>query len=133
MRITAKKFALSLYESAAGKPASQVKLIVKKFVELLAKKNKLALEARIIMEFEKIWNEENGLLEAEITSASDLDKTMIKLLQGYIAQLSDAKKVIIEERIDKNILGGVIIKYGDKVLDGSLKNSLEELKSKMIK
>ena len=37
------------------------------------------------------------------------------------------------KKIDKNILGGVIIRYGDKVVDGSLKTQLEDLKEKLIK
>jgi len=62
-----------------------------------------------------------------------LDKETGKLLKNYITGLSGAKEVLVSEKTDKNILGGVIIKYGDKVLDGSLKTSLEELKEKMIK
>jgi len=62
-----------------------------------------------------------------------LDKASIKLLENYIAELSGAKEVVLNEKIDKNILGGVVIRYGDRVVDGSLRTSLEELKNKMIK
>jgi len=41
--------------------------------------------------------------------------------------------VIMSEKVDKKLLGGIVIKYGDKVLNGSLKNSLVELKNKMVK
>jgi len=133
MKITPKQFALSLYEAVEGKPAVQVKAVVKKFVELLAKKNMLAKADKITGQFVKIWDEKHGIVEALATSANGLDKVSVKFLEHYIAELSGAKEVVITEKIDKNILGGVIIKYGDKVLDGSLKTSLEELKEKMIK
>jgi len=88
---------------------------------------------KISAEFIKIWNEKYGIVEASATSANGLDKASIKLLENYIAELSGAKEVVLNEKIDKNILGGVVIRYGDRVVDGSLRTSLEELKNKMIK
>jgi len=133
MKITAKQFALSLYESVDGKSAAQVKAVIKKFVELLARKNILAKADKITSQFTKIWNEKHGMVEAEVSSTNDLDKASVKLLENYIMELSGAKEVVLNEKIDKNILGGVVIRYGDKVLDASLKNSLEELRDKLIK
>ncbi|MDP2708590.1 MAG: ATP synthase F1 subunit delta [bacterium] len=133
MKITAKQFALSLYEIAAGRPAGQVKVAIKKFIGLLAEKNMLAQADKIIAEFIKIWNENHGIVEADVASAKSLDKDTLKLLKKYIAELSGAKEVTVSESVDKNILGGVVIKYEDKVLDGSLKTSLEELKNNLIK
>ena len=133
MRITAKQYALSLYESVYGKTAGEAKPLVKKFVELLVKKNKITLEDKIIKEFDKTWNKAAGLVEVEITSAGGLNKEMAKLLKSYVAKLSGAKEIAVQEKIDKTMLGGVIIKYGDKVLDGSLKNGLAELREKLIR
>lgn len=133
MKITAKQFALSLYESLEGKTAGQVKVIIKKFVEFLAGKNMLDRADKIEAEFLKIWHEKNGIIEAEVRSANDLDKANVKLLKKYIAALAGAKTVSLKEKIDKNILGGVIIKYGDKILDASLKTQLEELREKLVK
>ncbi|MFA6306739.1 MAG: ATP synthase F1 subunit delta [Patescibacteria group bacterium] len=133
MRIKPKQLALSLYESVDGKSPSQVKAVIAKFIELLAEKNMLAKEDKIIAQFIKIWNEKRGIIEAEAAGANKLDKANIKLLENYIIKLSGAKEVLISEKIDKNILGGVIVRYGDKIIDGSLKTQLEELKSKLVK
>ena len=133
MKISHKQFALSLYEAVEGKPAGPVKAVIGKFVELLAKKNMLASADKIVAQFVKIWNEKHGVVEALALSTNGLDKANIKLLKHYIAKLAGAKQVVLDEKTDKNILGGVVIRYGDKVLDGSLKTQLEELKSKLIK
>lgn len=133
MKITAKQFALSLSESVDGKSAVGAKQVIKKFVELLAGKNQLAKAEKIIVEFIKIWQAKHGIVEALATSANGLDKANLKLLKKYIADLSGAKEVLITEKVDKSILGGVIIRYGDKVLDGSLKAMLVDLKEKLIK
>ena len=133
MKISPKQLALSLYESVEGKSAAQVKAVIAKFVELLAGKNMLAKADKITAQFVKIWNEKHGIVEAEVASAKGLDKASFKLLENYITGLSVANKVLISEITDKNILGGVIVRYGDKIIDGSLKMALIDLKEKMIK
>ncbi|MDP2736827.1 MAG: ATP synthase F1 subunit delta [bacterium] len=133
MKITTKQFALSLYESIDGKTSGQIKAIIEKFVELMAQKNMLTKVDKISAEFIKIWNEKQGIVEAEVASANGLDKASVKLLENYIIELSGAKEVLVSEKIDKNILGGVVIRYGDKVVDGSIKTQLVELKEKLIK
>jgi F-type H+-transporting ATPase subunit delta len=133
MKITVKQYALSLYEAVDGKTPDQVKIVIKKFVELLVEKNQLTKAEKIIAEFLKIWNDRRGIVEAWAVSAKGLDKAAVKLLKHYIVKLSGAKEVILKEKIDKNILGGVVIKYGDKIVDGSLKTQLVELKDRLIK
>ncbi|OIP81759.1 MAG: ATP synthase F1 subunit delta [Parcubacteria group bacterium CG2_30_45_37] len=133
MKITAKQFALSLYEAVTGKPAAQVKSVIKKFVELLAEKNMLSLADKIVAQFVKIWNEKRGIVETEVVSANNLNKETIKLLKNYIIKLSGVKEVVVDVKANKGLLSGVIIRYGDRVLDGSLKTRLEELKSELIK
>ncbi|MFH0972492.1 MAG: F0F1 ATP synthase subunit delta, partial [Patescibacteria group bacterium] len=52
------------------------------------------------------------------------NETIIKLLSCYIIKLSQVSDVFISESIDKNLLGGFVIKYGDKILDASLRKQL---------
>ncbi len=133
MKIKIKQYAMALCESLDGKSSAEVKPVIKKFVELLAEKKFLAKSSKIISEFEKIWNKNNGMVEFEAESANKLDKAAGRSLENYVALASGAKKAVMKEKIDKNILGGVIIKYGDKILDASLKTQLRELKNKLIK
>lgn len=133
MKTTLKQYGLALFEVVAGKSPSEAKAVIKKFVELLVRENMLAKVDKIIAEFVEIWHERNGITLAEVRSANGLDKVNIKLLKKYIAGLTGAKEVLLNEKIDKNILGGVVIRYGDKVIDGSLRTQLEELRKKMVK
>lgn len=133
MKITPKQYAESLYQSVRNKKDSQIKSVIENFVKLLAANNDMAKADKITGQFEKIWNREEGIVEAEAVSARELDKKIVKLLNGYIVKLSGAGKVGLKQKIDKNILGGVVIKYGDRVLDASLKTQLEELKENLIK
>ena len=133
MKVTAKQYARSLYEVAQNKKGSQAKDAIKRFTVLLVNNNDIAKADKIIMEFEQLWNKEQGIVAAEIVSARELDKKIVKMLNDYIVKLSQAEKVEVTEKVDRNILGGTVIKFGDKIIDGSTKARLDELKREMIK
>ncbi|MCK4540191.1 ATP synthase F1 subunit delta [Candidatus Parcubacteria bacterium] len=133
MKITPKQYAESLYQAVKEKKDSDIKDAINNFFSILIQNNDMAKAEAIVVEFEKIWNMEQRIVEAELVSAKELDNSIVKLLNGYIAELSGAKKVILNQKINKNILGGVVIKYEDKILDGSLRMRLGELKKEMVK
>jgi len=128
MKIRPKQYALSLFESLKDKDKKEAEEIIKKFAQVLVDNNQASQVEKIISYFSNLWGKENGLVEAEIVSARKLDNKVVKLLNDYIVRLSDAKKVSIEERVDPNIIGGVVIKYGDKIMDNSLKTEIRDFK-----
>ena len=132
MKISTKQYAESLYQVVQNKKDSEVKIAVENFVKVLVNNNDISKADKIINRFVKVWNREQGVVEAEIVSAKELDNKIVKLLNSYIVKLSGAQKVVVEQKVDKDILGGVVIKYGDKVLDGSLRMRLGELRNKMV-
>ena len=133
MRIIAKKYAQLLYTNVINKKKDEARNIIKAFVGLLAEENVISQTDKIINEFIKIWNKEQGIVEAEIKSARELDETQIKSLQSYIKKLAKARTVEIKTVENKNLLGGVVIKYGDKILDASLLAKLDSLKQEIKK
>lgn len=133
MKISPKQYALSLYESVKDKSEKEIKQIVGDFVKILIEDGNVSKFEKIMAEFNAIWNREQGIVEAEIISANELDKETRELLEEYIGKLSGAKKVEIKEKQDKGLLGGVVLKYGDKIFDGSLKAKLNLLKNDMRK
>ena len=133
MKISAKQYAQALYESLEGKNRNEIKSVIVEFAKVLAADNGLSKTAEIVEKFNKIYNQEEGIVEAEISSAKKLQKNLLNELAGYIKKISQAKKVEILETEDKNLLGGIVIKFGDKVLDGSLKTKLSLLKKELKK
>ena len=133
MKITTKQYAEGLYQSVKGKSEKETNNIIDNFVNVLIANNDISKSNRIIEQFEIIWNKEEGIVEAEIVSSGKLSSGVVELLNDYIAKLSGAKEVVMQERVDKSVLGGVVIKYGDRILDGSLRMRLGELKNELIK
>ena len=133
MKILPKQYAIALLEELEGKKTTQITAAIDNFVRLLADKNDLGLADKIIVEFNKIWNGTEGIVEGEIILAREASKKTLDELDSYIKKITSAKKVSLVEKIDAGILGGAIVKYGDKVMNMSLRNRLNELKIQLIK
>ena len=133
MKISNKQYALALFGGIKNSNKTKIKQIINEFVELLVVNNDISKADKIINEFNNVWNKEQGIIEAEIKSARSLDSSVVKFLQKYIKEISKAKNVEVDKSEDKSLLGGVVVKYGDKVMDGSLRTRLKELKEDMVK
>ena len=131
MKITARQYAQCLYELVSTEENDKVKEILPKFVVLLEKHLALNLAPSIISVFTEIWNKEHGEVVAELTSARELKIEAKETVINYLKNKSGATEVILDEHVDKNILGGFILKYNNKIVDGSLRSSLESLKNSL--
>lgn len=80
--------------------------------------------------FDELINEYRGITTAEVVTAVSLDESQ---RQGLAERLSavTGKKVIMDMKIDPSILGGVVVRIGDTVMDGSVKGYLGDLKEKL--
>ncbi|MCK9581878.1 MAG: ATP synthase F1 subunit delta [Methanoregula sp.] len=132
MKITTKQYAQSLYEVVFKAEDGALKVVIKNFVQLLAARNNLGKADEIVREFGKIWNRERGIVEGELVSAHKLNDEIVALLHGSIAPLLGAKELKLENKIDKDIMGGFVVHMEDVVIDGSLKRQLQTLKSKLV-
>ena len=128
MKASAAQYAKTLYELASGKNKSEIDSIAASFAKLLAKNNRLKMAPAIIEKFGNIWNRENGILEAEVESAYPLNDEISGKITKEIKEKYGAKEVILNNKINKDIKGGIIIKIGDEVIDSSVKKQLKMLK-----
>ena len=128
MKASAAQYAKTLYELASGKNKSEIDSITASFANLLAKNNRLKMAPAIIEKFGNIWNRENGILEAEVESAYPLNDEISGKITKEIKEKYGAKEVILNNKINKDIKGGIIIKIGDEVIDSSVKKQLKMLK-----
>jgi len=133
MRIKPKQYVLALVSSLRGKNDKDAKILIANFCRLLADGNLLYLSGKIIEEFKRQWDRSEGLVNADVFSAQELDTGTLKNIEAYIAGKLKAKKVEIKKNVNPDLLGGVILKFEDKVFDGSVAASLKALKAEMKK
>jgi F-type H+-transporting ATPase subunit delta len=100
------------------------------FLELLAEKHRTPAIFRIRDRFSELWAEENKRLDVTVTSAVELDKSVIEHVGEEIEKQTD-RKVELHSRVDPDILGGLVLRVGNMVLDASLRSKLEKLRKEV--
>jgi ATP synthase F1 delta subunit len=97
------------------------------FLSLLIENHRMPVIFRIRHEYERLWDEENKTLPVEITSAIALDEETTASLGRTIGE-GAGRKVTLAAHVDPDILGGIIIRVGNSILDASIRNRLEQLR-----
>ncbi|MCF8008206.1 MAG: ATP synthase F1 subunit delta [Halanaerobiales bacterium] len=103
-----------------------------KFIMLLIDKRRIYFIELIIKEFKKLVNKHENVITVQITTAIEITEEIREKLKSKLKEHID-KKFEIEERCDPNIVGGMIVKVGDYLIDGSIKSKLESLEDKIKK
>lgn len=132
MKIKAKQYAQALFLEIKNKNKEEVLVAISNFIEVLKKDNCLSQIEKITFYFNEFWKKEYSLVEAEITTSRKLDSSLMQNVVDYLMLLSKAKKIKIEEKEEKKIIGGFIIKYSDKIIDASIKNKIKIFKNNLI-
>jgi F-type H+-transporting ATPase subunit delta len=97
------------------------------FLSLLIENHRMPVIFRIRHEYEHLWDEENRTLPVQITSAIALDAATTESLGKTIGERA-GRKVTLAAHVDPDILGGIIIRVGNSILDASIRNRLEQLR-----
>ena len=105
---------------------------VRNFVLLLTRRRRIRLLPRIYEEFGRLANEYRGVVVAEVTSAVPLDDADKAVIIRQLSELT-GRRVILRTQADPAILGGLIVRIGDKLIDGSLKTRLERLRETLTR
>lgn len=97
------------------------------FLDLLVEKGRTPLLPRINSSYEKYWADYNKLLPVTVTSAVELpQETIEKIRQSVEAQTG--RKVELSGRVDDSVVGGIVLQVGNRVLDASIRGSLDRLR-----
>jgi ATP synthase F1 delta subunit len=97
------------------------------FLSLLIENHRMPVIFRIRHAYERLWDEENRTLPVEITSAVELDEETTSSLGRTIGERA-GRKVALAARVDPDILGGIVVRVGNSILDASIRNRLEQLR-----
>jgi ATP synthase F1 delta subunit len=102
------------------------------FLKLLIEKHRMPAIFRIRAELDRLWEEENKLLPVQVTSAVELPQDTVKQIGDRIASQTD-RKVELSSIVDPDILGGIIVRVGNSVLDASIRNRLENFRKQVAR
>lgn len=118
--------ATAIYSASKDKKGKELDLVIDNFVKYLKNHRSMNILADILAEVEKMYLQDNGILKAEVVSKTVLTEKESKIVSDMVHDKT-GKKVIVESRVDQEMLGGVVVKYQDKIIDASLNRQLSRL------
>jgi len=102
------------------------------FLELLIEKHRVPALFRIRRAFDALWREHNRLLPVHVTSAVPLDEDTVRRIGDRIAEQT-GRRVDLNARVEPDILGGIIVRVGNSVLDASIRHRLDKLRREVAR
>jgi len=106
--------------------------VVLNFLELLIEKHRMPALMRIRRSYERLWQEHNRLLPVQVTSAVELDEATVRQIGDRIAEQT-GRRVDLTARVEPYILGGIVVRVGNSVLDASIRHRLEKLRRQVAR
>jgi F-type H+-transporting ATPase subunit delta len=100
------------------------------FLALLVDRRRETYFGDIVDEFVALANADRGIVDARVTTAAELNDAEKGDLSSILARLT-GKKIQTSYAVDPSIIGGVIVRMGDKIIDGSVKTRLATLKDRL--
>jgi len=113
-----------------GRAVTDVDPVFMNFLEALLERHRMPAIFRIRARFEELWEDENRLLPVEVTSAVALDERTVASIGERIGEQT-GRKVELSSKVDPDILGGIVLRVGNSVLDASIRNRLNQLRKQV--
>jgi len=103
---------------------------VRNLVLLLVRRGRIEQLPRVAAEFARLDDQRNGLTHATATSATPLPDDEVRKVAARLEALTGGR-VALETNVDPAILGGIIVRIGDRLIDGSVRGRLERLRNQL--
>lgn len=103
----------------------------KNFLNFLVDYNRFGNLEDIILEFDNIYNCKKQIADGIVVTAYKLDSTELEKISKTYSKKFGLKELLLTNKVDKSILGGVILSVGDQVIDGSVKRKLQNIRKQI--
>jgi ATP synthase F1 delta subunit len=117
-------------KKAIGETVSDAADEFTNFLGLLAEKHRMPAIFHIRRRFDELWAEANKRLEVTLTSAVELDQSVVDEVGKEVERQTDMT-IDLQAEVDPEILGGIVLKVGNRVLDASVRSKLEKLRKEV--
>ncbi len=131
MKISAKHYAQAVLEAVEQSDPKDQKKVLDNFVSVLAANNDVKLFDEISLEFEKLRLQHKDGQMAETFSKHELTRTESQMVVDELNKIVK-KDIKLRKKVDENLIGGVVIKADDQVIDASVNNWLKQLKERIM-
>ena len=106
--------------------------VVENFLALLIENHRMPVLFRVRRELDQMWREVNKLLPVQITSAVELDRAVTQQIGDEIGRQT-GRTVELTSTVDPDVLGGLVVRVGNSILDASIRTRLERLRKQVAR
>jgi F-type H+-transporting ATPase subunit delta len=100
------------------------------FLETLIERHRMPAIFRIRTRYQALWDAENKLLPVEVTSAVALDSSTVQSIGARIGEQT-GNEIELTTVVDPDLLGGIVLRVGNFILDASIRNRLNQLRKQV--
>lgn len=126
-KLLPRQYAKILFELTKEVSKEKMDIVINEFVDFLRREQVVSKFEYIVAEFERYAKEQDGVEFLEITSSTELSKKQVSDIAKNFGEKHE-----ISTKVEPSIVGGVIVKKGNIILDGSVKTQLEKMKREMV-
>ena len=102
------------------------------FIEALIERHRMPAIFRIKAQYQDLWEDARDLLPVQLTSAIELDSATVKSIGERVGEQTK-RTVELKSTVDPDILGGIVLRVGNVILDASIRNRLEQLRKQVAR
>jgi ATP synthase F1 delta subunit len=125
-------FSTTEKEDGLDRAVSGADAVIVNFLKLLIENHRMPVIFRVRRGYDELWEEENKLLPVRVTSAVELDSATVSQIGDKIAEQT-GRTVDLSSEVDPDILGGIVVRVGNSILDASIRNRLEQLRRQVAR
>jgi F-type H+-transporting ATPase subunit delta len=118
----------TVVDRALGKAISRPVL---NLIHLQLRRGRIEQLPQVAAEFRRLDNQRKGITEASATAAAELTPSEVKALTKRLEQLTGGR-VELDVQVDPSLLGGLVVRVGDRLIDGSVRGRLERLRNRLV-
>jgi len=105
---------------------------VRNFLDLLLENHRMPVIFRVRREYDRLWEDAHDLLAVQITSAVELDPSIAERIGDEIGRQT-GRTVQLTSEVDPDVIGGIVLRVGNSILDASIRTRLENLRKQVAK
>jgi len=125
-------FSTTEKQDGLDRAVSDADPILVNFLKLLIENHRMPVIFRVRRVVDELWRKENKLLPVTVTSAVELDQATVSQIGDRIAEQT-GRKVELSAIVEPDILGGLVVRVGNSILDASIRNRLEQLRKQVAR
>jgi F-type H+-transporting ATPase subunit delta len=107
-------------------------LSTRNFLKVLSDNGREEILEEVMVRYEELVKEHLGKVEVEVTTAMELSEEELDRIRERLGRILEDREVILQTRVDPDLLGGAVFRFGERRLDSSVRGQLQSLREEML-